>query len=120
MAISRPDGVGEIANLGMTLSEAKQPLLQVQRQVVAGQPNTHAMFRLGLPVVWRDLSRERLAAAPDCHAARRGEAETSANSVHRPRLWRDRCPLAIALSPDPGAKPNASIAVRTDTVSGCS
>jgi hypothetical protein len=35
MAISRPDGLGDIANLGMTLAEAKQLLAQVQQQVVA-------------------------------------------------------------------------------------
>src|SRR5215204_2670528 len=45
MAISRPDGLGDIANLGMTLSEAKQLLVQVQQQVVADQATTHAMFR---------------------------------------------------------------------------
>jgi hypothetical protein len=45
MAISRPDGLGDVANLGMTLSEAKQLLGQVQQQVVAEQANTHAMFR---------------------------------------------------------------------------
>ena len=45
MAISRPDGLGDIANLGMTLSEAKQLLAQVQQQVVAEQATTHAMFR---------------------------------------------------------------------------
>jgi hypothetical protein len=45
MAINRPDGLGDIATLGMTLSEAKQLLGQVQQQVVAEQANTHAMFR---------------------------------------------------------------------------
>jgi hypothetical protein len=32
MVISRPDGLGEIADLGITLAEAKQLLVQVQRQ----------------------------------------------------------------------------------------
>jgi hypothetical protein len=45
MAISRPDGLGEIADLGITLSEAKQLLVQVQQQVVADQATTHATFR---------------------------------------------------------------------------
>jgi hypothetical protein len=45
MAISRPDGLGDIANLGMTLAEAKQLLAQVQQQVVAAQVDTHAVFR---------------------------------------------------------------------------
>jgi hypothetical protein len=45
MAISRPDGLGDIANLGITLSEAKQLLVQGQQQVVADQATTHAKFR---------------------------------------------------------------------------
>ena len=45
MAISRPDGLADIANLGLTLVEAKLLLARVQRQVVAEQANTHAMFR---------------------------------------------------------------------------
>jgi hypothetical protein len=45
MAISRPDGLGDFANLGMTLAEAKQLLAQVQQQVVAAQVDTHAVFR---------------------------------------------------------------------------
>src|SRR5208337_1521404 len=45
MAISRPEGLGDIANPGITLSEAKQLLVQVQQQVVADQATTHATFR---------------------------------------------------------------------------
>jgi hypothetical protein len=45
MTISRLDGLGDIADLGLTLAEAKLLLAQVQKQVVAEQANTHAMFR---------------------------------------------------------------------------
>jgi hypothetical protein len=45
MAISRPDGLADIANLGLTLAEAKLLLAQVQQQVVAEQAETQAMFR---------------------------------------------------------------------------
>jgi hypothetical protein len=45
MAITRPDGLDDIANLGLTLSEARQLLVQVQQQVVADQAATHATFR---------------------------------------------------------------------------
>jgi hypothetical protein len=45
MAISRPDGLADIANLGLTLAEAKLLLAQVQQQLVAEQAETHAMFR---------------------------------------------------------------------------
>src|SRR3954447_10648485 len=45
MAISRPEGLGDIANLGLTLAEAKLLLAQLQQQLVAEQANTHAAFR---------------------------------------------------------------------------
>jgi hypothetical protein len=45
MAISRPDALGEIANLGLTLAEAKLLLAHVQQQLVAEQANTHATVR---------------------------------------------------------------------------
>jgi hypothetical protein len=45
MAISRPDDLGDIANLGLTLAEGKLLLAQVQQQLVAEQANTHAAFR---------------------------------------------------------------------------
>jgi hypothetical protein len=45
MQISRPDGLGEIDNLGLTLAEAKLLLAQVQQQVVAAQAHHHALFR---------------------------------------------------------------------------
>ena len=45
MAISRPDDLGAIANLGLTLAESKLLLAQVQQQLVAEQANTHATFR---------------------------------------------------------------------------
>ncbi len=37
MEISRPDGLGDIANLGLTLFEAKQLLANVQRGIAAAQ-----------------------------------------------------------------------------------
>jgi hypothetical protein len=45
MAINRPDGLGEIANVGLTLVGAKLLLAHVQQQVVAAQAHPHAMFR---------------------------------------------------------------------------
>ena len=45
MTISRPDGLGDIADLGLTLAEAKLLLAQVQQQLVTEQANTHAIFR---------------------------------------------------------------------------
>lgn len=45
MEICRPEGLGEIADLGLTLPEAKQLLTSVQRAVVAGQADNHRLFR---------------------------------------------------------------------------
>jgi hypothetical protein len=45
MEIRRSAGLGEIANFGLTLTEAKLLLSQVQHQVVAAQADQHAMFR---------------------------------------------------------------------------
>jgi hypothetical protein len=45
MAISRRDGLGDIAALGLTLAEAKLLLVQVQQEVVAAQARQHTRFR---------------------------------------------------------------------------
>jgi hypothetical protein len=45
MAISRPDGLGDLANLGLTLVEAKQVLAHIQQDVVAAQAGSHATCR---------------------------------------------------------------------------
>ena len=44
--ISRPDGLVDIANLGLTLAEAKLVLASVQREIVAAQARDHAVRRL--------------------------------------------------------------------------
>ena len=45
MEICRPEGLGDIANLGLTLPEAKQVLASVQRAVVSGQVDSHGPQR---------------------------------------------------------------------------
>ena len=45
MEISRPNDLGDIANLGLTLPEAKQVLARVQQAVVAAQARDHAVPR---------------------------------------------------------------------------
>jgi hypothetical protein len=52
MAISRPDDLGDIAALGLTLAEAKQLLAQVQQEVVAAQENRNRPAR-HQPSNWR-------------------------------------------------------------------
>jgi hypothetical protein len=43
--ISRPPELGDIANLGLTLAEAKQLLARVQQALVAAQAQDHAVLR---------------------------------------------------------------------------
>ncbi len=45
MEITRPDDLVDIANLGLTLSEAKLLLAGVQREIVAAQARSHAVRR---------------------------------------------------------------------------
>ena len=45
MEISRPDGLGDIANLGLTLSEAKLVLANVQREIATAQARDHVVRR---------------------------------------------------------------------------
>ena len=43
--ICRPEGLGDIASLGLTLPEAKQLLASVQRAVVSAQADIHGLRR---------------------------------------------------------------------------
>jgi hypothetical protein len=45
MEISKPDDLGDIANLGLTLAEAKQLLARVQREISTAQARAHALRR---------------------------------------------------------------------------
>ena len=45
MEVHRPDDVSDIADLGLTLSEAKRLLARVQQEIVAGQARDRALRR---------------------------------------------------------------------------
>ena len=61
MEIRKPDDLGDIANLGLTLTEAKQLLARVQREISAAQACEGARGpAAGLPVPRWDLPGERL------------------------------------------------------------
>ena len=47
MEISKPDDLGDIANLGLTLAEAKQLLAGVQREISAAQARKRGTTRSG-------------------------------------------------------------------------
>jgi hypothetical protein len=61
LAISRPDGPGDVAHLGLTLSEAKQLLASVQREIVAAQARDHVVaLQLTLRSRWNRINGLRL------------------------------------------------------------
>jgi len=49
MEIDRPDDLRDIADLGLTLAEAKRLLARVQQEIVAAQARDHAVRRLDCP-----------------------------------------------------------------------
>ena len=49
LEIDRSDDLVDIANLGLTLSEAKRLLAGVQRELVAAQARSHAVWRPDCP-----------------------------------------------------------------------
>ena len=49
MELDRRRGLGEIGDLGLTLSEAKQLLVRVQQEIVAAQARDHAVLRPECP-----------------------------------------------------------------------
>ena len=53
MEISRPSDLGDIADLGLTLAEAKQLLARVQQAVVAAQAHDHAVLRPDCSILQR-------------------------------------------------------------------
>jgi hypothetical protein len=86
MAISRPEGLGDIANLGLTLDESKL-LLASSAAACRRTGQRLCEVSAGLSFMRRDMSGEGLAAAPDCHVIWGGETEASAVSVRGLRLW---------------------------------
>ena len=60
MEISKPDDLGDIANLGLTLTEAKQLLARVQREISTAQARAARGPAAGLPLPRWGLPGERL------------------------------------------------------------
>ena len=59
MEISKPDDLGDIANLGLTLAEAKQLLARVQCEISTAQASKHAVRRPACPCREDDVDRDR-------------------------------------------------------------
>ena len=94
--ICRSEGVGDIANLGLTLPEAKQLLASVQRAVVAAQADSHRLQRPGCSACSGKMPSEGLAEPSHSDAVWRSDGAASQVSMHR----RDGRRLAIALPID--------------------
>jgi hypothetical protein len=112
MEISKPDDLSDIANLGLTLTEVKQRLARVQREISTAQARAHAVGRPVCPRGW-GLLGERLSSPRGRHAVRMGDIEGASVSLWRVWPHRDRHQLAVALSLDTDTKIN-----RDQTVDG--
>ena len=94
--ICRPEGLGDIAELGLTLPEAKQLLASVQRAVVSAQAVSHGLQR---PCCSACSGKCHLKDSRGHHIAR-GDGAASQVSMHRLQSHRDERRLAIALPID--------------------
>jgi hypothetical protein len=114
--ICRPEGLGDIANLGLTLPEAKQLLASVQRAVVSRRVDSHGQLRPCCP-----------ACSGGCHLKDwRGHRIATLFGEVTVRLPRFRCTLqshrderrlAIAMPIDARAGPTAGSSFRLDDLS---
>jgi hypothetical protein len=98
--ICRPEGLGDIADLGLTLPEAKQRSGERSTNGHCGasrQPQAAAAVLLGLQ---RKMPSEGLAEPSHSDAVWRSDGAASQVSMHRLRSHRDGRRLAIALPID--------------------
>ena len=98
--ICRPEGLRDIADLGLTLPEAKQLLSSVQRAIVARQADSHRAAAAVLPILRQEMPPEGLAGALHRDVVRRGASAASSAAVPCLRSHRDRCVSATALPID--------------------
>jgi hypothetical protein len=115
MEISRTDGLDDIAKLGLTLSEAKQPLANAQREIAAAQARDHLVRRQGCPrcdgVCHVKDYRDHVVATLF------GQVTT----ISLCQVWWDRdwYQLAITLSIDTGTGPAPGSPLGPDDLLGC-
>jgi hypothetical protein len=80
--ISKPDDLGDIASLGLTLTEAKQLLARVQREISAAQAREHAVRRPVCPC------RDGICRVKDYRGWHQRYAARCAKPKSRPETWR--------------------------------
>ena len=97
MEICRPEGLVDIANLGLTLPEAKQVLASVQRAVVSGQVDSHGPRRPCCRPCAGKCHLKDWRGQPHRDAVRQSDGAASPVSVPCLQPHRDGRMLAIAV-----------------------
>jgi hypothetical protein len=119
MQINRPNDLGDIANLGLTMAEGKLVLAGLQREFVAGQARDHAVVRrpdcqvCGLACRLKDYSGHKIATF--CGPRHDAASPILLCHVRRDRGWQR---MAIALPIDAGAGSAPGPTLRLDAISG--
>ena len=98
--ICRPEGLGDIASLGLTLREAKQLLASVQRAVVSAQADSHGLRRPCCSACNGKCDLKDWRGTPHRNAVWRSDGAASPVSMHRLQSHRDERQLAIMLPID--------------------
>jgi hypothetical protein len=98
--ICRPEGLGDIANLGLTLPEAKLLLASVQRAVVSDQVDIHGQLRPCCRSCGGRLHLKDWRGALRRNSVRRNDGAAPPVSVYCLQSHRDGPALAIAMPID--------------------
>ena len=119
MQINRADDLGDIANLGLTMSEGKLVLAGLQWEFVAGQARDHAVVRrpdcqvCGVACRVKDYRDHKIATLFGRVTTRL--PRFCCAHVRRDRGWQR---MAIALPADPGAGSAPGPSLRLDAIPG--
>src|ERR1700746_2164281 len=96
MQISRPENLGDISNLGLTLPEAQQILARVSARDRCRSSAQTCCPAAGMSIVRWEMPREGLAVSSDCDAVWRSDGTASPISLCC--LWPDRAGRQLALT----------------------
>ncbi len=116
MTINRPDDLGDIATLGLTLAEGKLLLAGLQQEIVAAQAKAHAVRRpdcrsCGLVCRVKDYRDHRV-----CHVVRSGHGAASSILLCWMRRTRSWPWLTVALPLDTGVGSDPGASLRLDDI----
>ncbi len=89
LEISRPDSLDDIADLGLTLADARLVLAGVQREIVAAQARVHAARRPACRSCGTACRVKDIAGPCDRHAVRPGHGAAAPLALRRLRYSRE-------------------------------